>query len=111
MSISSLMDEIREKVISDDTLSPSRLILYTRKLDGVFVEINALVTPLEHNEEAAETLQNKMLFRALKLEFAPKPYDTITFDGEVYSVDQNFSKLGNLYSVTGEQKRHRGRSR
>lgn len=111
MGISSLMDEIREKIIADDTLSPSRLIIYTRKLDNVSVAINALVTPLEHNEESSETLQNKMLFRALKLEFAPKPYDTIEYNGEIYSVDQNFNKLGNLYSVTGEQKRHRGGSR
>ncbi len=107
MAIRDLIDEVRESVIADADMIPSRSVIYTRKIDNVDVVLNSYVGLGKFNEEELNNISNMQSFGGLKLDFAPKVGDAVEYDGEVFFV-QRFQKMGKLYVVYCEISRHRG---
>lgn len=109
MSTKALMDEIRNDMVTDGTLMPMREISYTRVSDGVTVTpLFSFVGAGLFNQEEKEMLEEVQSFGGLKLEQDPKVNDKVSYDGKYYLVTR-FTKLGQLYTVYGKLKRHKGR--
>lgn len=108
MNIRDLIDETRLTIVSDPSLSSTREVVYTRMSDGVPTTLNSYVGAGEFNKEERENLSSVQSFGGLYLEERPKVNDTVSYDGELFSVTRH-TKLGNLYTVYCEIKRHRGR--
>lgn len=108
MSISGSLDSIMEAYVEDDSVSPSRVVVYTRKTDGIPLDIKAFVGMSNFSQEQKDKMENFQSFAGMKLGFIPHSDDTITYGGEIWGVSS--PKLnGTLWGVIGEKTRKRGR--
>ena len=111
MSIKGLLDRTREAFVANDSLSPSRPVVYTRVSDDVVLpEQQSFIGAGQFNNEERETLENHQSFGGLKLDQKPQVNDIVLYDGISWKV-KRIGKMGTLYVVYCEQRRHNGRPR
>jgi len=102
------MDSVRADFVADATISPSRSISYTRITDSVSATLNSFVGVGLFSKAERETLGRYESFGGLNLTAVPVVGDKVTYDGNEWKVTR-WTKLGSLYTVYGENKRHSGR--
>lgn len=108
MSARELLDEVRSDFVDADT-STTREIVYTRFSDDVsYPPLNSFVGGGQFNKEEKETIEDWQSFGGLKLIIKPIVDDRVEYDGETYEVTR-WLKLGQLWTVFGQRKRHNGR--
>ena len=108
MNARDLLDQTRSAFVADSNISPSRGVTYTRFSDDVVVSRNAFVGNGFFSKEEQETLGRYQSFGGLALDVPPSPKDTVSYDGELWRVVRS-TKLGTLYTVYCENKRHNGK--
>lgn len=108
MSVRALIDEVRLGFVSDTSISPAREITYTPDATGTPQTLNAFVGAGQFTEEEKLVIANYQSFGGLALAAKPEVGDTVSFDGVDFKVVRH-TKLGALYTVFGETKRHNGR--
>lgn len=108
MNVRDLIDQTRNSFVADSSIAPVRTINYTRFSDDVVTSLNAFVGNGFFTKEEQETLGRYQSFSALALSIPPTPKDTVSYDGELWRVVRS-TKLGTLYTVYCENKRHSGK--
>lgn len=108
MNVRDLLDQTRNTFVADSSISPSRAVTYTRFSDDVVVTRNAFVGNGFFSKEEQETLGRYQSFGGLSLTTPPAPKDTVSYDGISWRV-LRYTKLGTLYTVYCENKRHNGK--
>lgn len=106
--IRDLLDEIREDLVADTDLSPTREIVYTRKSDSFPTTLNSYVNAGQYNKTEKENIANMNSFGGLKLNEVPKVGDTVQYDSKAWKV-MRYQKLGTLYTVYCEITQHNAR--
>lgn len=110
MSVRDTIDSTRSKFVKSKNAA-TRAIDYIRSRDDLSIPLNVYVGGGEFSKEEKETIQDFEMFRALELEEEPITGvngDTLISGNTTYRV-RRFSKLGTLYSVVGQNIKHRGR--
>lgn len=108
MNVRDLIDQIRLHAVSSPTLMPTRLVTYTRSSDLVPTEFNSYVGVGAFTKTERETIGMYESFGGLALITPPAVMDIISYGGIDWRVTR-WTKLGSLYTVYAENKRHNGR--
>lgn len=103
-----LLDTSRRAFVSDDTLGPVRTITYTRVADATVLSLNSFVGTGFFSKAERDALGNFEAFGGLALTVEPEVGDIVDFHGRSWKV-KRWTRLGELYTVYGEIKRHNGR--
>ena len=108
MNARDLIDEVRAEFVADATISPTRSIVYTRVSDSNVTTLNSYIGVGQFSKSERETIGRFESFGGLDLIVTPEVLDTVTYNGIAWKVVR-WTKLGQLYTVYGENKRHNGR--
>lgn len=108
MKGSDLLDSVRIGFINNSEICPTREIVYTRDVDSVSVTLPALVGGGVFNKIEKEAIGRFQSFVGLPLTTPPVVNDSVSFDGQTWKVVR-YTKLGQLYTVYCENRRHNGR--
>lgn len=108
MNARDLIDATRLQYVTNPSISPTRGVTYTRDTDAVSVVLNSFVGVGLFNKTEKEFLGRYESFGGLILSVEPQVLDTVTFGGVKWKVVR-YTKMGSLYTVICENKRHNGR--
>jgi hypothetical protein len=108
MNTRDLIDQTRASFVANSSISPTREVVYTRFSDDVQTGLNAFVGNGFFTKEEQETLGRFQAFGGLALAVPPVPKDTVTYDNDSWRVVRS-TKMGALYTVYCENKRHNGK--
>jgi len=108
MDARALIDEVRGTFVADATISPSRAIVYVRNLDSFATVLNSYVGVGMFSKVERETIGRFESFGGLLLTIQPEVGDSVSYGGIMWRVVRH-SKIGQLYNVVCENKRHNGR--
>lgn len=108
MSIRDLIDSTRAAVVADADIVPVRQVTYTPKNGAGATVLNAYVGVGFFTKSERDRIGSFESFGGLALVSVPEVGDHITYDEVSYYVTR-WTKLGQLYTVYGEVKRHAGR--
>jgi len=108
MDMRDLIDSTRLSFVSDSTIAPTRSVTYKRVAGGADLVLNAFVGGGLFNKEERDTIGKFCAFSGLSLPTNPAVMDAVTYEGIDWRVTR-FTKMGGLFTVICENKRHAGR--
>lgn len=108
MNARALIDANRLRFSQDATIAPTRAVTYQRDADLVIVSLNAFVGVGAFNKTEKDIIGRYQSFGGLPLAVIPQVNDIVNYDGTAWKVIRH-TKMGQMYTVICENKRHNGR--
>ena len=108
MNVRELLDAKRLQFVQDATISPTRAIVYQRDSDQVANPFNSFVGVGSFTKTEKDTIGRYQSFGGLALTQPPKVSDLVIYDSIEWKVIRHI-KMGSLYTVFCENKRHKGK--
>lgn len=108
MNARDLLDAKRLQFVKDATIAPTRAVTYQRDADLVTVSLNSFVGVGAFSKTEKDTIGRYQSFGGLPLTVIPQVNDIVTYDGITWKVIR-WTKMGPIYTVICENKRHNGK--
>lgn len=109
MGMREYRDALREQWVADSQVSPTRPVSYVPKLSpSTPIPLNAFVGVGVFNKDERDAIGRFQSFGGLNLAVPPEVLDIVVESGIDWRVVR-WVKLGTLYTVVCENKRHNGR--